>query len=338
MKKAGFFLMTFFLAFLVAWVLFGARLGGVWVILIGLGCWLLLSFLLWQARKLKTKTLLFIGFGLFLALFWPTSSIIESERYYHYRLPQPFLSIVDILVYACFLLSLVVAAALLSAGVKMIQQGLTPAGDAPAEKPGSWLLALVFGLAGLLLLQFFRNLSELLMWDNTNDPIEVFWLILPILTCLVCGTVLAASQSGRAKLVSLVFFLFIPIMMYIIFVPAVNIDFRTITRERGERITYALETYRQREGEYPQRLTQLTPRDLRIIRPPFIFNGQNWCYDSGGSSYLLGYVDRDHWSSPCYVGQVVSSAGDISSLPPVCASQVKELMDVIEDSGIDWCK
>ncbi len=340
MKRASFFLMTFVLAFLVVWILFGARLGGIWIILIGLFGWAFLSWLLWQARKLQAKKLVYIGLGVLLGLFFPTSAIIESEKYFHYHLPQPFLSIVDILIYACFILALVLAAALLHAGVKMLQQRYSPpaAEEVGQVKTDDWILVIVFSLSASLLLLFFHNLSGLIMWDNTYDAIEGFWLFMPILVSLVCGTVLVVNLPGKLKLVSLMFFLFVPVLTYIVYVPAMNIDFRSMTRERGDRITYAIEAYRQREGQYPQTLAQLTPGDLLTIEPPFIINGQNWCYDAEPDIYRLGYVEREHWSSPCYYGEVFNSAGDFSGYPPVCEAELAIFTPKFDTTGFFGCK
>jgi hypothetical protein len=343
MKKTGFFLMTLLISFLIVWIGFGSRLGGIWVILIGLVVWFFLSLLLWQARKMQTKKVIYISLAVLLGLFWPTSSLIESEKFFKYHLPQPFLSILDILIYSCFILALVLAAVLIDRGVRMIYSWLNPPAAAQGDSPipgkrDGRMLAMLFGLSAGLLLMFLHNLSGLIMWDNTYDAIEGIWLFMPILTSLLCGIVLTVNLPGKTKLVGLLFVLFVPLMIYTVYVPAMNIDFRTMTRERGERLTYAIETYYNREGHYPKKLAQLTPRDLRTIQPPFILNGQNWCYDAGANYYRLGYVDREHWSSPCFKGVVFSYAGSLSDLTPVCETAIAALTVNYEEIEINWCK
>jgi hypothetical protein len=173
-----------------------------------------------------------------------------------------------------------------------------------------------------LLVKFYHNLSGLIMWDNTYDAIEFLWLILPILTAIFCGIILMINLPGKSKLAGLLFLLLVPTMMWIVYVPAVNIDPHQVTTERAERLSYAIENYYQREGHYPQTLSQLVPRDRLFIPIPMIINGQSWCYDAGPNYYRLGTVDRCQWSSPNFFGTVFKSVGDISDLPAVCDAVV----------------
>lgn len=343
MKRNGFFLVTLFVSIIIVQIAFGSYLGGIWTITIGLVVAFPLSLLLWQARKLRTKTLIYIGLGVLLGLLWPTSSLVESEKFYNYHLPQPYLSIVNILVFSCFLLAVVMAAAMIDQAAQILHRWL----NLPPTKPGElsaptkrddWTLPALFGLSSALLLMFFHNLSDLLMWDNTYDALGGLWLILPVITCLLCGMVLALNLPGKSKWISLLFILFIPLMIYTLSIPAMNIDVGTLTRERGERLTYAIQTYYQREGHYPQTLARLTPRDLRMIQPPFVLNGQNWCYDAGQHYYRLGYVDREHWSAPEYRGNMLASAGDLSGLPPVCQAAIAKLSIVYKTADIQGSK
>lgn len=343
MKRIGFFILTFCLGFPIAWVAFGSFLSNPWNFLKSVVLWFGLTLLFWEARKLRDNQLLIISLVVWLGLFWPTSSIIESDRFYHYRLPQPYLSILDTLVFCWFLLALILAAALFYRGIRMVGDRLNPPAlgeseDRPVENRAGWKPVWMFGLSGLLLGMFLYNLAGLLMWDNTTDSLDGLWLILPILICLMCGITLLISLPGKSKPAGLVFVFLVPFLMWVVCVPAVNFDFRTLTRERGERITYAIETYYQREGHYPQSLAQLVPRDLRAVDRPFIVNGQNWCYDAGKGYYRLGYVDREHWSSPCYYEKLVSSAGDVSGLPPVCEAPLAELKAPYDTTGIIGCK
>lgn len=343
MKRIGFFILTFCLGFPIAWVAFGSFLGSPWNLVKSLVLWFGLTLLFWQARKLRDNQLLIIGLVVLLGLFWPTSSIIESDRFYHYRLPQPFLSILDTLVFCWFLLALILAAVLFYRGIQKVHDRLNPqtAGEGenrPADSRAGWKPAWMFGLSALLLGMFLHNLAGLLMWDNTTDSLDVLWLMLPSLVCLMCGITLLISLPGKSKLAGLVFVFLLPFLMWVVCFPAENFDFRTLTRERGERITYAIDTYFQREGHYPQSLGQLVPRDLRAVDRPFIVNGQNWCYDAGEGYYRLGYVDREHWSSPCYYEKLVSSAGDVSGLSAVCEAPLAELKAPYDTTGIIGCK
>ena len=95
--------------------------------------------------------------------------------------------------------------------------------------------------------------------------------------------------------------------------------------QRAQRINQAILSFQEREGRYPDQLSQLMPRDLLYIPPPVIIYGQNWCYQTEQDSYLFGYIDREHWSSPHLNGETVSSHGDLSALDPICSTEIAAL-------------
>ena len=177
-----------------------------------------------------------------------------------------------------------------------------------------------------MLVKFYHNLSGLIMWDNTYDPIEFLWLILPILIAIICGVILMINLPGKTKLAGWLFLLLVPTMMWIVYVPAVNIDPHQVTTERAERLSYAIENYYQREGKYPQTLSQLVPRDRLFIPVPMIINGQSWCYDAGSDSYRLGSVDRVIGVPPAFYGTIFTSVGDTSGLFRRSVKRLKTLI------------
>jgi hypothetical protein len=76
---------------------------------------------------------------------------------------------------------------------------------------------------------------------------------------------------------------------------------RARTARRAALINRAILRYHAQQGQYPQTLSDLTPRYLLYMPPPFIIPHQDWCYQGGPDYYRLGYVYRDYFSSPASV-------------------------------------
>jgi hypothetical protein len=326
-KRLVFYIVTLITALMILPSIFGATIGRGWRLIALLVGWFVFTTLAWQARKLPIKVWFYTGLVVLAGLFWPTSFLIESNFVFQDRLPQPFLGILDVVILLLPLLALIIAAYLIYAAILMIRDQQTPPGvegetSLPRSGQGGRMLAIVVTLAVLLLVKFYHNLSGLIMWDNTYDPIEFLWLILPILIAIICGVILVINLPGKTKLAGWLYLLLVPAMMWIVYVPAFNVDPHQVTTERAERLSYAIEKYYQREGYYPQTLSQLVPTDRLFIPVPMIINGQSWCYDAGPDYYRLGYVDRCHWSSPNFFGTVFKSVGDVSSLSAVCDAVV----------------
>jgi hypothetical protein len=326
-KRIVFYIVTLITALIFLPPIFGARIGRGWRLIALLVGWFVFTTLAWQARKLPIKVWFYTGLVVLAGLFWPTSFLIESNFVFQDRLPQPFLGILDVVIFLLPILALIIAAYLIYAAMKMIreqQNKQAVQGEVASTRAGrgGWTLTYILTLSILLLVKFYHNLSGLIMWENTYDPIEFLWLFLPILIAILCGIILLLNLPGKSKLAGLLFLLLVPAMMFIVYVPAVNIDPHQVTTERAERLSYAIENYYQREGKYPQTLSQLVPRDRLFIPVPMIINGQSWCYDAGLDYYRLGYVDRCHWSSPNFFGTVFKSVGDVSGLPAVCDAVV----------------
>lgn len=339
-KRLVFYMLTLITALIILLPIFGPRLGRGWGLIALLVGWFVFTTIAWQARKLPIKVWFYTGLVVLAGLFWPTSFLIESNFVFQDKLPQPFLGILNVVILLLPLLALIIAAYLIYAAIMMVReqqntQGAQGEVASTRTRQGGWMLAYILTLSILLLVKFYHNLSGLIMWDNTYDPIEFLWLILPILIAIICGVILMVNLPGKTKLAGWLYMLLVPAMMLIVYVPAVNVDPHQVTTERAERLSYAIENYYQREGKYPQTLSQLVPRDRLFIPGPMIINGQPWCYDAGADFYRLAYIERKHWSSPCYYEQVISSAGDFTALPPVCEEELKMLIDekVIEEYG-----
>jgi hypothetical protein len=107
-----------------------------------------------------------------------------------------------------------------------------------------------------------------------------------------------------------------------------NVDFRQLTERRAERVSQALQAYYDREGHYPDDLSQLTPRYLLSVSEPMIIFDQEWCYEGGGQQYEFGYVTREHWSNPNLIGLVyqgTTSPDEGPGTPSFCQAQITTL-------------
>ena len=107
---------------------------------------------------------------------------------------------------------------------------------------------------------------------------------------------------------------------------AEQIDFRQLTNQRAEHVSRLIENYQTKVGYYPENLQELTPWYLFSLKGPVIIYGENWCYDSGEDYYRLGYINREHWSSPNLIGQIHKSKGQITSLNRMCEKEANALM------------
>jgi hypothetical protein len=78
--------------------------------------------------------------------------------------------------------------------------------------------------------------------------------------------------------------------------------------------------------------SQLTPFYILSFPGPVIIYGQYWCYDGGEDYYRLGYLDREHWSSPILFGRVYSAKGHSPLKVDVCQPAI----DTYREQHPDW--
>jgi len=210
-------------------------------------------------------------------------------------------------------LGLMMVAALLSSGVKLLQ--------ARARKTAVFF----FILSALLLAAALRNYYWLAIWDSTNDGLGFLWLFIPIMGIFLATIGLVATLPRPAKLTAFFYLLLLPPALLLVIERTHHVDFYQLTERRAERVNQAIKAYSDHAGTYPDNLHQLTPRLLRSLSEPMIIFGQDWCYDSDGDRYQFGYVYREHWSSPNLVGHAVSSINEESDLPPLCEAEIAGL-------------
>jgi hypothetical protein len=269
----------------------------------------------------------FSGLLVFVALFLPASVWVRFEPVDSI---EPFSSSILQMLFILLAAALVFAALLLAVGLRLW------------ESEGRRFTAVLFlTLSLLLLVKSLHNAYQTMLWDKTTDSLGVICLAGPLSAVILVGIVLIFTLPGKMKLAGLVFSLVVPLALIVVAALARDVDIKALPEGSAERISRALDLYRQENGRYPQRLDQLEPRYLLFIPEPGIIFAQDWCYEGGAAGYALGYVNRDHWSDPRLYGRVWA-IGDRIGVPgnEVCAAEIAGLLargpgyyEVREDVG-----
>jgi hypothetical protein len=282
--------------------------------------------LYFAAKRGRSQVWIYIGLFVLAGLFLPTAMLVG---YFLDPLPQPFRFIVQLVLFLLPSLALVAAALLLNSGLNLYYERRNARqaareGSLTQPKQAGRMAALCFLLSALVIAKLLHNQYWLLVWDNTYDPIEYFWLPVPVLAAYISGLLLIIAQRGWGKLAGL-YALLLPALLIAVSLGGMGVDFRLFTEERAGRVSQAIEAYQAREGRYPGDLGQLTPRYLLSLPGPVILYGQGWCYDGGEGYYRLGAVDRDHWSSPELFGHLYAAQGEVPQLFPICEAEITAL-------------
>lgn len=221
----------------------------------------------------------------------------------------------------------------ISSGLRQITERPTPApGETGLAPRRSALSALpTFSLAGLLLAGALYHLYWLFVWDSTYDSIDTIFLFVPVLAALFSAALIAELLHGRWRLTALAFALLVPALMIGVYLAAKQVDYRLLTEQRAARISQALERYHSRRGSYPASLDQLAPWTMLAVPEPVILHGQDWCYQGEQDAFRLGFVDREHWSSPELFATVVRAQGSSASQDELCAAEIARLADRYPD-------
>jgi len=316
---------------LVASFLWGAPSLGrliVWTI-IG---WLVASAVVLAARRVSHTVWIYVGLFILAVLFLPDAMTIEISA----RLPQPFKDPMTFMYLLTLPVALVVAALLLYSGLSLHRKwqnaGLEEDRVSQAQRKHTERASVVtLVLSALVLAKTFYNFYWFMVWDTTGDSVGNGWLLLPALVVLSSSALLFSLLPGKAKLAGFSYLLLIPVLI-VISARAQSVDFRQLTEARAERATQAIEAYYAREGRYPQDLRQLIPWYALSLPGPVIMYGQGWCYQGGQDYYRLGYLDREHWSSPIIFGRVYSTKGHSPLKVDVCQPAI----DTYRAQHPDW--
>lgn len=252
-------------------------------------------------KTTTTKVWIVSGLVILFGLLFPTSSLMSGYE------AGPFSSLIGTIVFFLPSLALVNSAFLLYSGL--------------ADTANHRVKNVSLGLCALLILRTLYNLYVLTLWDNTYDPLGYLWLIVPVFAALISGLMLSMALSDVKKLAGPLYTILATALLISVSALAQHVDFHRETTRRAARIVQTIESYYEREGSYPESLSQLTPWYILSLPKPMIIYGQDWCYQSGSDYYRLGYIDREHWSNPNLIGQLYKSVGDVPDIRGICLKE-----------------
>jgi hypothetical protein len=299
---------------------------GPWLAVLSIAAWLFISTLALAAARMRHSAWIYACLSILAALLILASLFLPASLLSRLPRPQglePFSSQQARVLLLMLSVALVTVALLLHSGLKLLDElrntGASEGRDSPAQRKRVGKTALLlFALGSFLLAKALHDLYWFTVWDATTDSLGYIWLAIPVPVALLSGVVLCITLPGRKKLAGFLYALFVPALMIGVSAYAQRVDFHQLTEERAERITQAIETYYAREGRYPQNLRQLTPWYILSLPGPVILYGQDWCYQGGIDDYRLGYLDREHWSSPILFGRVYSAQGHSPLRTDIC--------------------
>lgn len=240
-------------------------------------------------------------------------------------------SVLKIAIFLWPSIALIMAAVLLKSSLNLLAAAQNRAAAESAEpltiRTKSRRLAVAgFILSGLLILKTLLNLYWLTAWDATYDPLGFIWIVVPVLVAVFSGILLLIQLQKPAVWVGLGYLLLVPGLLIAVSTRAQQVDFRQLTETHARQVSQRVEAYYAREGRYPQGLRQVKPWYLASLPGPFIIYGQDWCYQAGEDYFQLGYVYREHWSSPELIRRTYKTAGKPPDPRGICAEEIEALI------------
>lgn len=197
----------------------------------------------------------------------------------------------------------------------------------------SWAAGLRLGLAVVLLAALAIQIYWFSIWDQTSDGLGGIWFTTQgTVVAIGAGMLLAAARPTR--LAGLLFAVLTPLLLYGAFRMGWDVSYHAITEARAARIAAALERFHARQGHYPQRLAELTPRDLLWVPGPVILQGEDWCYQAGAGGYRLGSFYREFFSLPLSL-RIYAQAGAIPETAWDCDARLEELKARFDPPGFN---
>jgi hypothetical protein len=166
------------------------------------------------------------------------------------------------------------------------------------------------------------------IWDDATDGLG--WIMMWMLTSIIgigSAILVAWSMPPKRVWVAILFALAVPSML----VGANNLSHNDasfskpilVTEQRADKIDKAIQRYYEKNNEYPQALSDLTPWYLLYTPNPLIIPGQDWCYQGGADYYRFGYVYRRVFSVPASV-KIHSSVGEASDANWECQNEANK--------------
>ena len=258
----------------------------------------------------------FIGLILSIGLLWPSGLLSAGESTFD----QTFL-ILDPARFVLFILPLsgLVAAAFL------IYLGINSRKNEPEIH--HWYSIVCTLLAAVLLVLIYLNLYWLVIWDSTVDSLGELWIVLPLIFAVSSGIGLVIKFQGWLKITGIIYLTAVPAGIIGVFMIASQVDFRVLTDQYAAQVTQAAEAYHEKTGSYPASLQDLPLWQRLTLPEPAILYGQGWCYQGGQDYYRIGYLDREHWSSPLLYGHVYAVKGHFHFTNDICQAQIEAYRD-----------
>jgi hypothetical protein len=281
--------------------------------------WLFIFLLTLAARRWSNSVWIWIGLLILVAWLLPASVFVKI---FPIQQGEPFGLPLSFTLLAIISLALIVPALLFRSGLNLYKrrqnaESVDNGDDKKLGKYTGWAAAASIFLGLLLLISALYNFYWFMVWDTTYDGLGYLWLPLPTLAIFSAAIVVSITLSEKAQPVAFLYWLLIPVIV-VIAASALRADIRQLTTERAGRVIRAIDGYYAREGCYPRNLRQLIPRDALSIPGPVIIYGQEWCYDGGDGFYRLGYIDREHWSAPHFIGRIYETKGEMPDLQGMC--------------------
>ncbi len=254
-----------------------------WTLLIVAGLPVVFSIAGWAARRLSMMIL--AGFTLILSALIILGS---SGTFYTPGEATPTLvaSILRIGGGLSIVLSILLSAA-------MVYTGLRSDGDKESPRMVSQLVWRLF-LAVILIVAT----AYYVFWDGiwSAAHARAFEDHLPfghLLFGLAAGVFLAIVLKGRRRWAGPAFTLALTAVAVFALSWGWSVSAFKLTNSRASRVTEALGRYFEDHQRYPDQLDELTPRYLLLLPPPVVVRQGDWCYQSSGENYALGYISGE---------------------------------------------
>ncbi len=224
-------------------------------------------------------------------------------------------------------LVVILAAALISSSLGISHKTTSPSGeDKPAWHTRPWRRILFFSLAVLLLLTLAYVTYWASVWDQTSDGLGGIWLAYQAsLAAVICGALMGIKAKHWFRSAGFCFALLTPVLLLSAFWMGWNADYQALTRQRADKIAAAINRYQVQEGHYPDSLEALMPGYLHWVPSQVILRHEDWCYQGGGTAYVLAAYWRKYFSTPLEVKVYASNGCLVSSLEQACQSRLPAL-------------
>jgi hypothetical protein len=282
---------------------------------------------IFAGRKAHSNAWIAAGILTLLTLFVPSAMLAEHPP----GIPESVRQVLTIGLIAVLVLAPVVGGLLLNSALHQLipafyygasVDGMNLAGN----KQSNGKVKLLLFLSSLIIIKLLHNIYWLMVWDGASDSLSYLWLFIPLFGVIFAALHLLINMPARYKMAGIAYTLLVPILLVVVATLGQQVDFRDLTESRAERVTQAIERYYASEGRYPQSLSELTPWPVFSNPGPVIIYGQGWCYQGSSETFQLGYVDREHWSSPYLFSHLYSQKGPFLESTDLCADQIQLLI------------